>query len=104
MPHQNEQINKRERIRRLSSEPLYVRILNSNVFKSSKKKQEPRILYSVKWISEKVTAQAVINSQAAKSHKIYDSSKFKNDILKISWFPLETAKYQLFMLKLMNQE
>lgn len=63
---------------KLSSEPLYVRILKSNVFKEFQERNESQGFYiQSNGSSEKVTAQAVINSQAAKPHKIYDISKFK---------------------------
>ena len=63
---------------KLSSEPLYVRILKSNIFMKFKERNKSQGFYiQSNGSSEKVTAQAVINSQAAKSYKIHDISKFK---------------------------
>ena len=59
---------------KLSSEPLYVRILKSNVFKEFQERNESQGFYiQSNGSSEKVTAQAVINSQA-ENHRKYMTS------------------------------
>jgi len=74
----NKLIRGKELEDKLSSEPLYVRILKRNIFMKFQERNESQGFYSQsKGSSEKVTAQAIINSQAEKSHKIYDISKFK---------------------------